>query len=403
MKKNIKSIVVLVCICACVSLLLAFTNAFTKPFIDANESDKVTGALADVKPEGDFFDSPTDLASLNLPKTVKEVFTFYKDSSKKELTGYVISISTTGYASGLNILCGIRADGTVITTKCISNSETPAIGGEAIESFSTAFDGKNMDEALAVDTVSGATITTTAYKNAIKDALNAATILGGGSAQLTPEEIYANNLSAALPSANGEFEKPFIAEVLDGIDAVHNATNNSGFVYVLGDKFIAVDTNGNVTTSCDEATANTVKAAIAKINATTTTDINLADYEGLPKQLLWAKRTATGNYIIQIKGAGYGINGGDDYHPASGEYIIIQLSMTKDGKIIDCYTVSQGETPNVGSVCENESFYGQFDGKTEENYREIDAISKATITTDGYLKAIERSFKAVKIFEGGQQ
>ena len=35
-----------------------------------------------------------------------------------------------------------------------------------------------------------------------------------------------------------------------------------------------------------------------------------------------ARKTETGNYILNLKGAGYGINGGDDYHPASGEYII---------------------------------------------------------------------------------
>ena len=102
-----------------------------------------------------------------------------------------------------------------------------------------------------------------------------------------------------------------------------------------------------------------------------------------------------------MRGAGYGINGGDDYHPASGEYIYIRVSMTADGKIIDCLTVSQKETDNIGSVCADESFYGQFVGKTEADYKEIDAISGATLTTSGYTKAIERAFASVKIFEGG--
>ena len=56
------------------------------------------------------------------------------------------------------------------------------------------------DGVEAVDTISGATKTTAAYKNAMKDALNAAIILGGGEVDIrTEEEILNDNLSAALP------------------------------------------------------------------------------------------------------------------------------------------------------------------------------------------------------------
>ena len=75
--------------------------------------------------------------------------------------------------------------------------------------------------------------------------------------------------------------------------------------------------------------------------------------------------------------------------------------MTKEGKIIDCLTVSQEESKGIGDACANEKFYGQFDGKTETDYGEIDAISGATITTNGYIKAIGRAFECVKILEGG--
>jgi len=46
-------------------------------------------------------------------------------------------------------------------------------------------------------------------------------------------------------------------------------------------------------------------------------------------------------------------------------------------------------------------FYGQFAGKTEQNYTEIDAISGATLTTNGYKQAIERAFAAIKVLNGG--
>ena len=50
-----------------------------------------------------------------------------------------------------------------------------------------------------------------------------------------------------------------------------------------------------------------------------------------------------------------------------------------------------------------EKFYGQFDGKTEENYNDIDAISGATVTTEAYKKAILEAFKTVNIIEGGNE
>ena len=42
-----------------------------------------------------------------------------------------------------------------------------------------------------------------------------------------------------------------------------------------------------------------------------------------------------------------------------------------------------------------------MDDKTAEDYDSIDAISGATLTTDGYKKAILRAFETVKILEGG--
>jgi Na+-transporting NADH:ubiquinone oxidoreductase subunit NqrC len=77
--------------------------------------------------------------------------------------------------------------------------------------------------------------------------------------------------------------------------------------------------------------------------------------------------------------------------------------MTADGKIIDCFTIYQAETDGLGSACENEEFYGQFDGKTQDNYGDIDGIAGATLTTNGYKTAILRAFESVAILEGGTE
>ena len=383
MKKAIKSTVVLVGICAVMAILLALTNALTAPIIAENQNAAANQALLQVMPNGEGFES-VEFDAEKLPKTIKEVF-------KEKNGGYVFNMETTGYGAGLLIMCGVNADGTVSGVVCLGSSET--LGHE--KTFGANFAGKDAAGVDAVDTISGATKTTAAFKGAVKDALNAAIILGGGSVDLrTEEEILNDNLSAALPAGEGKFGKVFITEVIEGIDAVYAAENGKGYVYVIGEQFVAVDEAGNTDNE-------TVAAAHAILSASTAEDIDLSAFADLPAKLLSAKKTATGNYILETKGAGYGIKGGDDYHPASGKYIEIRICLTPEGKILDVITTFQEESKGIGDACANEKFYGQFDGKTEGDYKEIDAIGGATMTTNGYLEAIETAFASVKILEGG--
>lgn len=386
MIKQLKSLTVLVCICAIITLLLAVTNSITEPLVEKNQALAANQALAEVMPDGTGFET-LDISSYTLPATVTEA---YKETEGK---GVVVKLVTAGYGPDMVIMCGVSSDGIVTGTKCLSSNET--LGKE--KTYNENFPGKDAEGVEAVDTWTGATKTTAAYKNAVKDALNAAIILGGGSVDIrTEEEILADNLSAALPAGEKAFTKVFLAEVLDGIDAVYEAENGAGYVCTVGEQFIGVDATGAAVTP-DAENADTAVAAVAKVKATTYKDIvaDLGDY------VLSAKKTASGNYVVETRGAGYGIKGGNEYHPASNEYIVVRVSLTAEGKIIDCVTVSQGETKGLGDACAEESFYGQFDGKTESDYKEIDAIGGATLTTNGYLQAIERAFEAVKTLNGG--
>ena len=394
MKKSVKSIVVLVSICAVVSVLLALTNAVTAPIITQNEEKSANAALLEVLPDGGSFEK-ADITSYTLPATVTDVYL-------SENGGHVVKLNTTGYSSGMVLMCGINPDGTVSGTKLIASQETPSIGGAAAETYAAAVIGVDVSTVEALDTISGATKTTAAYKNAVRDALNTVIILGGGSVDLrTEEEILADALNEALPAANGAFTKHFFVEVTEGVDAIYFADNGTGAVCIVDDQFIPLDASLTVITTCDETVAQNVKSVVDTVRATTTTALDLTAYAGLPEHLVKAEKTASGNYVMEIKAAGYGITGGDEYHPASGEYIMIRVSVTPDGRVIDCLTLSEEETDGIGSACADETFYGQFDGKTEETYQNIDAISGATLTTDGYKKAILRAFACVKIFEGG--
>lgn len=390
MISKIKNLAVFVSICTVVTLLLAATNFITAPIIEKNAAASANKALLEVMPEGTGFEV-MDISSYTLPATVKEV---HKETSGK---GYVIKLVTAGYGTDMVIMCGVNSDGVVTGAVCLSSNET--LSKE--KTYGENFKSKDSAGVEAVEIISGATKTTEAYKNAIKDALNTAIILGGGDVDIrTEEEILADNLNVAFPDGEKAFEKVFLVEVVEGFDAIYKATNNKGYVFVIGEQFVGVTSDGTVVTAGVTDVAK-YKDAVTKIESTTFEEIDFSGNEELSKFVVSAKKTASGNFVVETKGPGYGINGGNEYHPASGEYIIVKVSMTADYKIIDCITVSEAETDGLGDACADEKFYGQFDGKTEENYTEIDAIAGATLTTDGYKKAIERAFVAVKTLNGG--
>ncbi len=390
MMKHLKNIAVSVSICVVVTLLLALTNELTAPIIEQNQNSAANAAFLEVMPQGRNFEA-VDLSGFELPATVTEV---HKET---EGLGYVLKLTTNGYGSDMVILCGIGTDGVVQGAVCLSSNET--LGKE--KTYGENFTGQNAEGVEAVDVIAGATKTTEAYKNAVKDALNAVIILGGGDVDIrTEEEILADNLAQALPAGEGAFTKVFITEAISGIDAVYAADNASGYVCVIGEQFIGVDANGAVITEGVE-NAQMITDTIAVIKASVLKPIDLTAYPDLAATVVSAHKTASGNFVLETKGAGYGIKGGNEYHPASGEYIIVRVAISADGKILDCITVSEAETDGLGDACANESFYGQFDGKTEADYTEIDGISGATMTTDGYKQAIQRAFDAVAILKNG--
>ena len=324
MKKSIKNLTVFVCICCVITLLLAVTNSITEPVITQNQNAAANKALLEVMPDGAGFDA-VNTQEYTLPATVREV---YKENTGK---GYVVKLETAGYGTGMIIMCGVNSEGVVTGAVCLSSNET--LSKE--KTYGENFANKDMSAVEAVDTIGGATKTTAAYKNAVKDALNTATILGGGSVDIrTEEEILGDNLSAALPEAEGKFEKVFVVEVLENIDDVYKAENGTGYVFVTGESFVGVLTDGTVVTQGVE-NAQAYSDAAALVEATEFEDIDLSAYPELEKTTVSAKKTATGNFVVETKGAGYGIRGGNEWHPASNEHIIVKTAITADMKIID--------------------------------------------------------------------
>jgi len=397
MTKSQKSVVVLTAICLILAALLAGVNALTAPIIAGADADAANAALSEVRPGAKSFE-PIDLSTYEgLPKTVTEAY------KVTDIGGYVIKLTTSGYKSGMVIMCGIDDKGTVTGAKCLSSNET--LGAE--KTYGESLEDKTLETIDAVDTVSNATLTTSAYKNAVKDALGAAAIFGGGSFDNRTEEEKA--LDAALPAAEGKFTSWFMAEYLEGVKAVYTADNGAGYVLVFADEYIGADADGSVVSEgASEANSALVAGYVAAIKASALTAIDLSQYSGIPTHVKAAYKTASGNYVFDLEAKGFGING-DSYYNPSGKPIKIKISVTPEGKIISCVTVEQYESQGIGSVCGEAEYYTRFNGLDKAGFEsakadgsfKIDVQTGATYTTDGYTTAVAKVFEALEILKGG--
>lgn len=163
MKDIIKPIAVLAAICLVVTALLAYINSVTSPIIAAAEQQAAQEARLEVMPGAKDFE-PVEIEA----DGVTEMY-------RADNGGYVIMLTTKGYGGDIRLICGIL-DGKLTKIKTLSHSETSGIGSKVVDNasgYSDNYAGKNAAECEDVDTVTGATISSTAYKKAIANAFAA--------------------------------------------------------------------------------------------------------------------------------------------------------------------------------------------------------------------------------------
>ena len=169
-KKIILPIIVLTCICIVVAVLMGLVNMITAPRIAANALKKEQAALFEVFPtEEDGFDEVKNLEGL--PQTVKTVY------KAKGGAGFAISVATrSNYSSGdMTFVVGIDNDGKIVGITLNSYNESKDFGKDYPQNFV----GKNADDYANVETVTGVTSSSTAFKSAIGDAISSVKIAQG--------------------------------------------------------------------------------------------------------------------------------------------------------------------------------------------------------------------------------
>ncbi len=386
MKNHLKSVISLTVICAVLAALLAFANSVTAPIISETEKNAAQQSLLVVMPGGEDFEE-VDISTLELPDVVKQAY-------KEKNGGHVVTVESAGYSSGMIVMVGVDKDGKVTGATCLSSGET--LGYEKTYGEKTV--GATLDTVDSLDSISGATKTVNGYKSALKTAIGAAIVLSGGSADLRSEaEILQENLKNALPDGDS-FSEIFVPVDLktEGVTFVYEPSNKSGLVFAIGDDFYGVKADGSVLIEGSSPVKDTLAQDIKAIKGVKLTEIDISKYQ-LSTQIKKAYKTDS-SLVFELEANGYGILG--DKWTASGKPIKIKASVSRAGEVICVQTIEQNESQGFGDACADSKFYSQFNGKTLENVNEIDAISGATITTNGYKLAIQKAIEAANIMKG---
>lgn len=171
MKKDyIKSIVVLGSICLVVAALLATVNYFTSPVIEKNAAAKENASLSEVLP------GSKDFEVQEVPSGASETVTgIYTDAGG---AGYAVTLSTSSAYSGnpMTFTLGIDPDGKVVGVKITNYSETKDFGAD----YPDTYIGADADSAGEVDLAAGVTYSSTAFREAVCDALEAVEMIKEG-------------------------------------------------------------------------------------------------------------------------------------------------------------------------------------------------------------------------------
>ena len=163
-KEFILPILTLSLICLFVSGALAVVNNFTSPVIETAAAQRAAAARKEIIPQADGFEL---LENGGLPRAVTEA---YRATNN---TGYIFMITVSGYGGNINMICGIDNNGRIIKTSVLSHTETKGMTDPVFtDPHESQYIGKdkNLNNIVAV---TGATISSTAYKNGVREAFAA--------------------------------------------------------------------------------------------------------------------------------------------------------------------------------------------------------------------------------------
>lgn len=166
MKYILRLTLTLLLITAVVAGLLAFVNELTAGKIDELTRQKAEQAMREVLPAQDY--TPLDAA---LPQGVTEAY-------RAGDAGYVVRVAPNGFGGAIDLMVGVRADGTVNGVAVIAHSETASLGANCMrEEFRAQYAGGAGPFAVGqdggtIEALTGATVTSRAVTDGVNAALD---------------------------------------------------------------------------------------------------------------------------------------------------------------------------------------------------------------------------------------
>lgn len=235
--KFLKTFGILLVVVAIFSGAMFALNFYTGPIIEANNAGAEFAPLLAVMPEGAKFDgealiydsaNPSASALKDVPAGVLSVY--------KEATGLGFAIRCTAestYSTApMEITIGISTDGKICNVQIDSYNDSASFDFRTKDpNYLASYVGK--DSALAdIGTVSGSTFSSTAFKNAVSEAMNL---------------LIANDMIAEGVKSDAQILEEMIATVAPGYTKLVEATasgkivkamkaeNEVGFAYIMAE------------------------------------------------------------------------------------------------------------------------------------------------------------------------
>ena len=432
MKKNpfLNCVAVLGGICLCVALILGVVNFFTAPIIRDREDAAANAAYLEVLPDATTF---TDL-DLSLLPAGSTVTVAKKDDGG---SGYAFQMVTKGFSDGLTIVCGIDPDGTITGVRTLASNETAGYGKVCEEeSYYSQYTGKGSAELDGI-AISGATVTSNAYRNAIKDAFAAFSVYAGVKTQVSETDaalecvpgatwVQAVSGTSAYQADTGALvlrceQNGIVLFVGVGSDGVVTGAylyegEGSDPARYTG---VTAETVGAVNDPMRDAVQQALTVQYDQINHTRILQIvqsvlpDASDFEQLtlPGQVheggqatgghstaatlyadaMGAYRVAGQGYVFLIYTDGY-----SQSKNGPSERIRIAAALDEAGALIRSKVLYQSETQQFGvdKVLNNDAFTGSYEGKTEAGSLVMEENAYATYTYNGYHNAMKAAFAA---------
>lgn len=404
---------VLTAICLVVSAALAGTYGMTEPIIEAAKRAEADAARVVVLPGGSDFKEVT-------VSGVDNIVEAYEAGNG---AGYVITgIGKGGYGGDLQVMAGIDKDGKITGVKLMDNSETQGIGSKVGEdAYTSQYKGKDSASLDQVNAVSGASISSGAFKGAVQNIFQAYGALAGvevAGPDLTPPEniIFPDVTDFTEISVDGA-KKAYqagdagIILVMEGQGYSHAPSPMEIYVGVGPDgKIVGVAAGensesvgiGSKVLEQDYLAAYVGKESpdgIDNISGATETSVGvkklvraamelvpglMGDMPGAPADAIGGADGETdivvADNVVTATAQGYG---GD---------VTVVVTFDADDKIESIVVGAPNETADLGAKAAEAAYTDSWKGLGQGEAP--DAISGATVTSNAVKEAVDKAFDA---------